>query len=133
ACYASCALDSDPETTALEPSCIVEEEAQGQEPTPIPECAREGGTGDYLIDPETNDYAMPDDASNVCAALLVDPDGSQTSDLADDMSEECVAAGYNLEFEVARRPGFPAAGGTSVKATCKISTQPDLDCPGLGG
>ncbi|MCA9683068.1 MAG: VWA domain-containing protein [Myxococcales bacterium] len=131
ACYAQCVKDNDDSTEVVDPECTVEERSPGNQAERIDECLKDGAG--YVIDPNTNDYTMPADDVNVCAALLVDPDGSQTSDLADDMSEECVAAGYNLEFEVARRPGFPAAGGTSVKATCKISSQPDLDCPGLGG
>ena len=97
----------------------------------LDECLKNAG-GEYVIDPDTNDYTMPDDNTDVCYATLTDIDGSQTSDPNDNMSPECVDFNYNLEFKIARRPGFPAPGGTSISATCSLSDFESVDCPGIG-
>jgi len=130
ACYSQCAADSDPATEILEPSCVVKEDQPGQDPTEVPECLRDGQG--YVIDPDTQDYAMPDDQTRVCYAALVDSQGL-SADPRDDMSPECTDANFNLEFKVVRRPGFPAPGGTSMSAVCEVDEFPDLTCPGIGG
>jgi hypothetical protein len=130
ACYGECAEDLDPNTPILEPECTVEESSPGDDPQPIEECLREGDA--YPIDPITGGYTMPSDAVNACFAMRVDATQS-TPSTADDMSFECIDGNYNLEFVIERRPGFPAAGGTTVSATCSIADSPDSTCPGIGG
>jgi hypothetical protein len=128
ACYPYCALDTDPTTSALEPDCIVEEQTPDSEQAQdIPACARD--ELGYVIDPDTNDYAMPSDDVHVCHALLTD-NSQATSDPTDDVSHECSDQNFNLEFKVSRRPGHPGTGGTRVTATCSLSAEPTISCPG---
>jgi hypothetical protein len=61
---------------------------------------------------------------------LVD-DTMSTPSTNDDMSPECTDANFNLEFDIARRPGHPAPGGTRVTATCSLSEYPSITCPSL--
>jgi hypothetical protein len=132
ACYTKCAEDTDPATAFLEPECVVEESLPGVEDSvPVLECQRDP-SGAYVIDPSTNDHAMPSADVNVCYALLTDATSS-TPSTADDMSPECIGYNYNLEFELVRRTGFPAAGGTSIFAGCSLADFPDVSCPGIGG
>ena len=65
-------------------------------------------------------YNLPDGA-NVCYEALV-------GDARDDY---CTDQGYNLQFQLVRREGFPAPGGTSVNATCQLSQSKAVDCPDL--
>ncbi|EDM75387.1 putative lipoprotein [Plesiocystis pacifica SIR-1] len=129
ACYTQCAKDVDESTDILDAECTVEENAPGAATVSLEECLRDDNG--YVIDPGTNDYTMPSDDVNVCFATLVDI-GGQTPDPNDDMSMECLDLNYNLEFSIARRPGFPAAGGTSISATCSLSEFATLDCPDIG-
>jgi hypothetical protein len=132
ACYTKCVKDTDAATEIVDPECTVEEKLPGQseDATRIQECARDANG--YIIDPESNDYAMPADDVNVCYAALVDP-GGLTPTPTDDMSEQCIDGNFNLEFKIARRPGFPAPGGTSISATCSLADFPEVSCPGIGG
>jgi hypothetical protein len=77
----------------------------------------------------TDDYALPSNV-DVCYAMLTDPGGLTAPD-ADDISAECLAHGYNLEFKLVRR--FPALSGTTVSASCTLAGSPELSCPGIGG
>jgi hypothetical protein len=130
ACYSRCAQDLDPNTATLEPECTVEEQQPGNnEIVVVDECMREGGA--YTIDLLTGGYTMPSDNVNVCHAMRIDATQS-TPSTADDMSSECSDLNYNLEFVIERRPGFPAAGGTSITATCLLADSPDDTCPGIG-
>jgi hypothetical protein len=131
ACYGSCAQDLDPNTASLEPDCTVEQNVPGDDDIAvIDECSREGDA--YIIDPLTGGYTMPSDSVNVCHAMRVDAT-QDTASTADDLSSECIDGNYNLEFVIERRPGFPAAGGTSISATCLLADAPDVTCPGIGG
>jgi hypothetical protein len=131
-CFVDCVLDSDPTTDLLEPLCSLEEHVPGEEESEaVDECARDEN-GWYIV--EDGAYVQPAPDVNVCYAMRVDPDGSATADPNDDMSLEggeryCFEVGLNLEFEIERRPGFYAAGGTSIEATCLISDAPESDCP----
>ncbi len=86
---------------------------------------------------DTNDF--PSDDINVCFVALVDGalntsnarEFDSTEDDGDDMSDFCANEGWNLEFILKRREGFPAPGGTAVKATCQLSSQKAIDCPQL--
>ena len=109
ACMPSCVQDMDPIEDGVQPSCVLEQAApmgDGVQTTNIPQCADQSGE-------------MPNDDANVCYVALS----------GDDMNEFCIEEGWNLEFQVFRRPGFPAPGGTSVSATCELSQQPRVDCP----
>ncbi len=132
ACYTKCVKDTDAATALVEPECTVEENPPGngtEDTVRIEECLRDASG--YVIDPGTNDYAMPADGVNVCYVALTD-DSMMTPATTDDMSPECVADNFNLEFKVIRRPGFPAEGGTAISATCSLADFPDVTCPGIG-
>ena len=132
ACYTKCVKDTDAATDLVDPECTVEEKPPGQseDPVRIEECDRDANG--YVIDPVTNDYAMPADNVNVCYAMLID-DSNATASATDDISDYCQDGNYNLEFKIARRPGFPAPGGTSISATCSLADFPEVSCPGIGG
>ena len=129
ACFPECVLDTDVTTAIVEPDCIVEEHLPGSELAQrIPECARD--EQGYVIEASTHDYQMPGDDVHVCHAMLTDDFGA-TAALSDDMSPECERRGFNLEFKIARRPGHPGQQGSRVTATCSLSAQPSVQCPGL--
>jgi hypothetical protein len=133
ACYTKCVKDTDAATAVVEPECTVEENPPGNgkdDLVRLEECLRDGN-GAYVIDPNTDDYSMPADGINVCYAVLTDATMS-TSSTADDMSMVCAESNFNLEFKIARRPGFPAEGGTSISATCSLADFPEVSCPGIG-
>lgn len=123
ACMPACVADSDPVTETLEPSCVLVQEAP-----------REDGSFEETTIPACNpDGSFPSDNVNVCFQALVD-DGTPekaTSNDNDNMSDFCIERGWNLEFQLIRREGFPAPGGTSVNATCQLSQNKQIDCPGL--
>ncbi len=119
ACMPACVADTNPVTEILDPQCNLIQEA----PKPG------GGIQETSIPPCGANDAVPDGA-DVCFVALVDGSGETASDL-DDLSDECLAEGWNLEFRLVRRNGVPAPGGTSVKATCQLSTQKEVDCPDL--
>ncbi|WP_106392237.1 hypothetical protein [Enhygromyxa salina] len=132
ACYTKCVRDTDPATELVDPVCTVQEDPPGNDNTIlVEECERDGG-GAYVINPTTNDYTMPAADANICYALLTDAT-MLTPSTADDMSDSCAEHNFNLEFEIARRPGFPAVGGTSISATCSLVDFPEVTCPGIGG
>ncbi len=132
ACYTQCVLDTDPATPLVDPVCTVEENPPGSDnEVVLPECQRDA-SGAYVIDPSTNDHAMPGADVNACYALLVDA-ANATPSTADDMSPECIDYNYNLEFAIARRPGFPAPIATVTSASCLLADFPDVTCPGIGG
>jgi hypothetical protein len=104
-CMTECVADMDPATDALEPSCVLEQRTPSGERTPIPECLA--------------DEALPADAP-ACFVMVT----------GDAMHDDCREAGWNLEFRFVRHPDRLAPGGTEVNATCELSSQPRLDCPG---
>ncbi len=132
ACFPACVEDLDPTTATLEPACRVEQHTPGQANEAIVECQR-NPDGSYAIDPLTNDYTMPGPDVTACHAVLTDAGGA-TSDVTDDLSAECAnfsspaGQGLNVEFKIARRPGFPVAPETRVYASCLLSNTPTLDC-----
>jgi hypothetical protein len=119
ACYKDCVKDNDPSVDGLQPDCFVEEEVLGSPKREVPACKLVGGV-----------YEQPSAEDNVCYYTLTDQ--SQSGDPLDDMSDLCIEEGWNLEFKIERREGFPAAGGSSMTATCQLSETPTVDCPGLG-
>jgi hypothetical protein len=133
-CYSKCACDSDMDTPQLEATCTLEAHSPGLANTSfaIPECLR-GTDGSYQSDAQTDTgYAIPE-GGDICFASRVDPDGSVTADPRDDMSAACVASNFNLEFVLARRPGYSLPAGTAITVDCPLADYPEIDCPGIGG
>jgi hypothetical protein len=129
-CFPHCVADNDPATKLVEPTCTITEHPPGSESQTIPECLRD--EAGYVIDPDTQDYAMPNADANVCFAQLTDP-GDLSSDPADDMSSWCLDQNFNLEVVIARRPGFPPPSGTAITGSCTVAEFPEITCPGIGG
>jgi hypothetical protein len=129
ACMPACVADTDPTTPEiLDPQCNLIQEAPqeggGLQTTTVPACTADGD--------------FPTDDINVCFVALTDGafDATNARDFVtdvpeDDMSDYCAEGGWNLEFTLNRREGFPAPGGTSVKATCQLSQSKAIDCPTL--
>ncbi|HEY8374901.1 MAG TPA: VWA domain-containing protein [Nannocystis sp.] len=117
ACMPNCVKDTDPSTEVLEPSCQLFEEnlALGTR-NQIEECQ------------EVNGQWVAPAGATVCFAMLIDKEGLTPSKI-DDMSEECVAEGYNLEFLLIRSGAAPA--GTTISAACELSPNKGRDCPDL--
>ncbi len=110
ACMPTCVADSDPTTPeVLDPSCNLVQEAP-----------RADGSFEETTIPPCNGTEVPTGA-NVCYQALT----------GDNMDDFCIDQGFNLQFQLLRREGFPAPGGTSVKATCQLSQNKRIDCPGL--
>ena len=121
ACMPECIKDTDTTTERLDFDCTLKQEniAAGTSED-IPVCDKSGNT-----------YVPPGDAK-VCYIGLVDPTGDVTPDNPDDnLSQECIDDGWNLEFKVFR--DGPAPVGTTVSAVCQLSDLPEIECPGLGG
>ncbi len=135
ACMRQCVADTDPSTNDyVEPLCTVEEIVptdNGTETRTIPECIYTCG-GNPCEPPMANPdgWDFPASDVNVCYRILVDKNNRTSGDV-DDMSQECIDEGWNLEFKLERREGFPAVGGTTVQATCQLSQTPEVDCPDL--
>ena len=132
ACMQQCVADTDPSTdNYVEPLCSVEELVPGEngvERRPIPACVLTcGGTPCTLPGQNPDGWEFPTDAT-ACYRLLVDKNGVTGTDL-DDMSQECIDDGWNLEFKLERSAAAP--GGTTVQATCQLSQAQELDCPDL--
>jgi hypothetical protein len=117
ACMTECVRDIRPETPELEPNCQLFEVNTGRGTRePIEPCVEVDG-----------EWVVPANTT-VCFALRTDPGGDTPSAL-DDMSEECVAEGYNLEFDLKRSAAAPA--GTTITAACELSPNASKDCPML--
>ena len=111
ACMPTCVADTDPTTPeVLDPSCVVTQfvpkgEGVFDESTLV-ECKADG--------------SLPD-GHDVC----------YTTRTGDQMHEDCIAEGWNLEFVIVRRDGIAVPGGTGIEATCELSQSRAVDCPGL--
>lgn len=117
ACMPLCVADFDPGTSVIEPNCqVFEVDHAAQNRIEVQKCEEVDGN-----------WTVPAGAT-VCFAELIDP-GNQTPSPLDDMSAECVADGFNLEFQVVR--AAPAPSGATFEATCEKSPNPSLDCPAL--
>ena len=124
ACFPRCVADTDPATSELDPLCTVTEEVpndNGFTQIDIPPCD---------VDTGADTWDFPGGDEEACYRLLVDQ-GNPGGNGVDDMSQACVDEGWNLEFAIERKPGTRAVGGSSVKATCKLSENRDIDCPNL--
>ncbi|MEZ4381626.1 MAG: VWA domain-containing protein [Nannocystaceae bacterium] len=119
ACMRDCVADANGTTPYLDASCVLlESNTATGESNEIPECVKNGGNFE------------PPDGDSVCFVYLVDPDGAASPDNPDDdMSQECVDEGWNLEFRLFRTTAAPA--GSSVQAICELSDLKEIDCPNL--
>jgi len=119
-CMPACVADIDAVAEGLQTLCTLTQtsnDGSGIIEESIPEC---GGGG-----------SVPDGA-DVCFVSLVDQNGS-TSSPDDDMQSACINEGWNLEFRIVRREGVPAPSGSQIGATCELSPNRAIDCPGLPG
>jgi hypothetical protein len=125
ACMPACVADSNPVSVGVQPSCTLVQSVPkpgggGADESTIPPCKADGtlNAGD-----------------DVCFVALVDLDNdmgpTDTPTDVDNMSPECTMDGWNLEFRLTRSADAPAAGGTSVSATCQLSQNKKTDCPHL--
>jgi len=121
-CVKTCVADSDTTREGLQHDCQFKEEylrASGESVrNTIPACEEvEGG------------FEIPSGV-DACYRSLTDRAGA-TPTPDDDMSEFCVAEGWNLEFAIERRDGAPPPAGSHVEARCSVSDLKSVDCPGL--
>ncbi|PRQ08444.1 hypothetical protein [Enhygromyxa salina] len=130
-CFNRCVADADLSTPQLEPSCVIEQDPPGNDDTERVQACERAADGSYVIDPDTQTYQLPAGV-DVCYVSLVDPDGSQTADPNDNLSDECADQHVNLEFVLVRRHGVPTPDGTRISASCELSDCADLDCPLIG-
>lgn len=89
----------------------------------VPECAKDGATGDYLrID---DAYVVPPGGTR-CFAALSDADG-ETESTADDVPSSCVDDGANLGYVLVGT----AEDDPCIDIQCGLSSDPGSDCPDL--
>lgn len=121
-CVETCVADNDPIEEGLQHNCQLEEEfvtpSGDTDSYAIPACLVSDGGFDF---PE---------GADVCYRSLSDAEGKTASE-SDDMSEQCVNDGWNLELAVERRDDAPAPAGARVQARCSVSRQALVDCPRL--
>jgi len=117
ACMPECIKDTDTTTPQLDFDCtLLQENIATGTSVNIPLCDKSGNT-----------FVPPGDAT-VCYIGLADPGGiTDTED--DDMSQECIDDGWNLEFKVFY--DGPPDAGTTVSAVCQLSDLPGEDCPNI--
>jgi hypothetical protein len=118
-CMPYCVDDVDPRTIVVEPDCQLYEvdvPNTNGEFTPILRCVQVGAS-----------WEIPAGAVR-CFEELIDPSGLTPAAL-DDMSEPCIDHGSNLEFIVVMNEPLPP--GRVLAASCELSAEPELDCPGL--
>lgn len=116
-CMPLCVADLDPSSSVLEPNCqVFEVDAAAQTRVEVVKCE---ALGDVWTVPA---------GSTVCFAELIDQ-GGQTPSSGDDMSAECVAEGFNLEFQFIRNTAPPS--GVTFEAVCAPSANVSRDCPAL--
>ncbi|MFZ6179586.1 vWA domain-containing protein [Nannocystis pusilla] len=117
ACMTKCVKDTDPSDAILQPNCqIFEDNAATMSRKEIVPCDEVNGA-----------WTAPA-GETACFVELIDP-GNETPSEIDNLSEECVAEGYNLEFLLIRTSAAPA--GTTISAACELSPNPGNDCPML--
>jgi hypothetical protein len=118
ACFKSCVEDTQPDEPGLQPECIVEQQLHHGDTTMVPRC-----------DVQDGEYVMPTAEDDVCFAYLTDAE--QEGDPLDDMADECIEDGWNLQFVIVRRDGVPVPHGSALTADCQLSETPTEDCPGV--
>jgi hypothetical protein len=124
ACMTSCVADTDPTTPALDAVCTIEEHYEDGE----------GASHDLKVPRCEGTSAAPQfpAGAQVCWQILTDADPTDDTDPSDDMHEQCVAEGWNMQFQVLRTAEGERVGASSVTADCVVSSKPSIDCPGLG-
>jgi len=117
ACMTECVKDTDASDAVLQPNCqLYEENLAAGSKNEIEPCREVDGA-----------WSAPA-GKTVCFAELIDQNDA-TPSLIDNMSPECVAEGFNLEFYLYRSAAAPA--GTTISASCELSPNPSNDCPML--
>jgi hypothetical protein len=116
ACYHFCAADTD-DGAGFEPACQVWETVKDDPPEEIVHCIFDG------------EWQLPAGA-DVCHYLLTD--AAQQDDPWDDMADECVEDGSNVELKVLRNPDAPSPWPTRITIACELDAEPEQACPGLG-
>ena len=125
ACMPVCVADTDITTAELDPQCTVTElwrdldavEHEGD----VPPCGGSWGVPEFPAGAE------------VCYRLKTDRDAGDDDDTADDLDPDCIAQGYNVEFEVLRTGEGERPAGSSIQANCIVSQLPERDCPSPDG
>ena len=136
ACMDACVADQDPSTERLDPLCTLEEVVPlpdgGQESRPVAPCVLTcgGAPCDPAQVDQADGWSFPAPDVDACYRLATDG-AQQTATELDDMDEQCVDRGLNLEFRLERRPGTRPVAGTRVEATCALSENRELDCPDM--
>jgi hypothetical protein len=115
ACYRECVRDTDDERPGLQPSCSVEGTIAGED-VEVVACA--------VVD---DAYVLPADDVDVCYGFRTDP--TRTGPEVDDLSEQCIDDGENLELSLVVRPGV--SENRFFSAVCELSPDPETDCPDL--
>ncbi|MEX1366848.1 MAG: VWA domain-containing protein [Nannocystaceae bacterium] len=110
-CMPACVQDTDPTTPQVDPLCVLTQRAP----------RGDGTYSDTTVRECLPDRSMPSDDDDVCFVTLV----------GDAMDPDCTIEGWNLEFDLVRRDGVAAPGGTLVEATCELSQSRATDCPDL--
>jgi hypothetical protein len=114
ACMPKCVADVAPLEPGVDPQCTLTEiwrDAAGKSHEgSVKQCAEDGGGTPFLSDDQELCYVMLTGA---------------------EMHEDCIAGGWNLQFDVLRAPTAERAQGSTVSASCVVSQQEDIDCPGL--
>ncbi len=125
ACMPACVADNDLILEGVQPLCNLEQ------------TYREDGAEVKEAIPLCSANNEVPEGSDVCFVNLTDqPDANGdflTATTDDDMQDACIDEGWNLEFRIFRREGVPAPGGAQVSATCGLSQNKTVDCPGLPG
>jgi hypothetical protein len=112
-CYRDCVRDIDPDASGVQADCYIEQDTPGEPIIEVPPCMTEAG-----------EFVLPSDDADVCFGTITDPAA---------MSDECTESGWNLQFEIVRRPGVPVSPATLLLPECQLSGSPTEDCPGIGG
>ncbi|MEX1361722.1 MAG: hypothetical protein AB1Z98_01245 [Nannocystaceae bacterium] len=117
ACMAGCVHDLRYDIPGLQPDCALVETFADEQPdrAVVPCTVTETGW----------DFPSPD--VHVCVLPLTDP-GSETPTAVDDMSQQCVTLGSNLEVVVQRRDGIPVPSGTAVTVRCALDAPVGVSC-----
>lgn len=116
ACFPRCVEDLDPITDGVQPNCFVKQRHPELPDVDVPECRLVG-----------EEWVLPD--AEVDACYFVRDDASGTGSTLDDMHEDCVADGWNVQFEIVRREGTAAPADAQVMATCQLAELPTITCP----
>ncbi|MBK6921673.1 MAG: hypothetical protein IPH07_30020 [Deltaproteobacteria bacterium] len=108
-CVPGCVADHDPDEPGLQPNCrLVERTTDGDERI-VPRC-----------NVRSDGWSFPATSPTLCHRALLDTDGA-TATGADDMSQQCVTQGANLELVVERPPGALESPGTRVEVKCELT------------